>query len=136
MVEIKSELQTVDRGAQEVFEYLTVPENYGILMPDKVRSFEATETSATIDIEGLGKVDLAFTEKQPNEFIEMKPQNKVPFDFNLQWFIKEEEEGKSEVYAIINAKLNFMMRMMSEKMLKNFLDVQVDKLAQHLSLNA
>ncbi|MBT8326919.1 MAG: hypothetical protein KJP21_04300 [Bacteroidia bacterium] len=133
MVEIRSNTNTINKSSTEVFEFLSVPENYRILMPSKVRSFSSTEDTATLDIEGVGSVELAFTEKTIPSFIEMKPQNKVPFEFNIQWNIREISSDVTEVEAVINAKLNFMMKMMAEKMLGDFLNVQVHKLTEHLN---
>lgn len=133
MVEIKSDTKTINKTSTEVFEFLSVPENYRMLMPSKVRSFSSTEDTATLDIEGVGSVELAFTEKKVPSFIEMKPQNKVPFEFNIEWHIKEVSSEITEVQAVINAKLNFMMKMMAEKMLGDFLNVQVHKLTEHLN---
>ncbi len=130
MTEIKSNNSTIHRPIQEVFEHLSVPSNYKELMPSKVRDFTSDLESATLDIEGLGKVELAFTEKEEYTRIVMKPQNKVPFKFDLQWHLKEISEDSTEVFAAINAELNFMMKMMAEGMLKDFLNVQVHKLSQ------
>ncbi len=134
MVKIESNKTKINKSSNEVYEYLLVPENYRVLMPGKVRSFESTDTSALLDIEGIGKVELAITDTQENSFIEMIPQNKVPFKFNLQWNIAEDGEKQTMVQAVINAELNFMMRMMAEKVLKGFLDIQVEKLKNHLNV--
>ncbi len=133
MVSIKSNKTTINQSAEVVFEYLSVPENYRILMPSKVRSFEATDDEATLDIEGIGKVELAFVQKDSPTYLELKPQNKLPFNFNLEWNIKSISDQQAEVEATINAELNFMMRLMAEKLLKDFLDVQVHKLTKHLN---
>jgi hypothetical protein len=103
-------------------------------MPSKVRSFSSTETDATLDIEGIGTVQLAITERVSPSKIIMLPQNKVPFKFDIQWNIKTLSDSESEVQAVINADLNFMMKMMAEKLLKDFLDVQVHKLTKELSV--
>ncbi|HAY89946.1 MAG TPA: hypothetical protein DCY51_10945 [Bacteroidetes bacterium] len=102
-------------------------------MPSKVRSFSSTETEATLDIEGIGTVQLAITEKVSPSKIVMLPQNKVPFKFDIQWDINTINDSVSTVQAVINADLNFMMKMMAEKLLKDFLDVQVHKLTKQLN---
>jgi len=61
----------------------------------------------------------------------MLPQNKVPFKFDIQWNIVTQGEG-AEVQAVVNADLNFMMKMMAEGLLKDFVNVQVHKLTEHL----
>ena len=132
MVEFKSNKSTVNKPIEEVYSYLAVPANYEPLMPSNVRSFAATEQGAKLDIQGIGDIELAFTRQEPHQLLEMKPQNKVPFEFDLQWHLTE-KEGGTEVQAVIHAKLNFMMRMMAEKLLVDFLNVQVHKLTEHMN---
>ncbi|MFY9281196.1 MAG: hypothetical protein WBK38_09390 [Bacteroidia bacterium] len=132
MVEIKSNKSTISKASIEVFDYLSVPANYQVLMPSKVRSFEATTDTAKLDIEGIGVVELAITERTSPTKIVMVPQNKVPFKFDIQWNIVFVDENTSEVEAIINADLNFMMKMMAEKLLADFLNGQVHKLSEYL----
>jgi carbon monoxide dehydrogenase subunit G len=131
MVKIESNKSIISASAQEVYDYLAVPQNYKILMPSKVRSFEASTDSATLDIEGIGKVELAITERISPSKIVMLPQNKVPFKFDIQWNIVTQGEG-AEVQAVVNADLNFMMKMMAEGLLKDFVNVQVHKLTEYL----
>jgi len=61
----------------------------------------------------------------------MVPQNKVPFKFDIHWNIVAIDANTSEVEAIINADLNFMMKMMAEKLLADFLNIQVHKLSEY-----
>ncbi len=133
MVKIESNSSTIHKSSLEVFEFLSLPANYESLMPSKVRSFSSTETEATLDIEGIGTVQLAITEKVSPSKIVMLPQNKVPFKFDIQWDIITINDSESTVQAVINADLNFMMKMMAEKLLKDFLDVQVHKLTKQLN---
>jgi carbon monoxide dehydrogenase subunit G len=133
MTEIKSESAQINKPIKEVFEHLSVPANYEELMPSKVRSFSALDDSATLDIEGIGKVELAFTDKIEYSNLKLEPQNKVPFKFDLQWHLTEISSSLTEVKAVINAQLNFMMKMMAEGMLKDFLNVQVHKLGKKLN---
>ena len=132
MVEIKSNKATLNKSSIEVFNYLSIPVNYQVLMPSKVRSFEATDNTAKLDIEGIGTVELAITERTSPSKIVMVPQNKVPFKFNIHWNILSIDENTSEVEAIINSYLNFMMKMMAEKLLIDFLNIQVHKLSEYL----
>lgn len=132
----KSNIETVGKSAQKVFDYLSEASNYEVLMPPNVRSFNVHENGAKLNIEGLGDVDLAFTEKRAPEFIKLVPRNKVPFEFDLEWNITSLNEESCQIQAVINAKLNFMMRMMAEKLLKNFLDAQVSKLKDIMDQDA
>lgn len=132
MVEFKSNKSIVNKGAEEVFNYLANPSNYEGLMPSNVRSFEANAHGAKLNIQGIGDIELAFSNKLEFSLLEMKPQNQVPFEFDLQWHLVE-RDNTTEVQAIIHAKLNFMMRMMAEKLLVDFLNVQVHKLSEQMN---
>ncbi len=129
MVEFKSNKSKIYKNAEEVFNYLSKAENYEVLMPSNVRSFQASENGAKLNIQGIGDIELAFTRKEEFSLLEMKPQNQVPFEFDLQWQLSD-LGAETEVEAIIHAKLNFMMRMMAEKLLVDFLNVQVHKLSE------
>ncbi len=133
MVEFNSQTALINKSISEVYTYLCSPANYESLMPTKVRSFQEIENGAKLDIEGIGNVELVFSKKEEPKFIEFIPQNKVPFEFNLQWELEEVATAQTRIKAKINAKLNFMMRMMAEKLLVNFLDVQVAKLQEKLN---
>ena len=132
MIAIKSHNASIQRSASEVYQHLSSPENYRSLMPDRVRSFEATATEAQLNIEGLGNLRLGFGDCIENQRIELVPLNKVPFEFNLQWNIVS-TGATCTAEAVINAKLNFAMRLMAEKLLKDFLEAQVTRLEEQLN---
>lgn len=135
MSDYQSNITTIPKKIEEVFQFLTVPANFEALMPEQVKSFEATENEATLKIDGIGTLVLAITETTPPTKIVMQPQNKVPFEFKIWWELEAsgEEETKAQVH--IDAKLNFMMKMMAEGFLKKFLNTQVDKLGEHITKN-
>lgn len=133
MTRIESNKSIIHQSAALVFDHLSVPANYESLMPSKVRSFSSTDDTATLDIEGIGVIELAITERDPHATIVMVPQNKVPFKFDIKWNIVDLGGNKTEVQAIIDADLNFMMKMMAEGVLKDFLNVQVHKLTKSLN---
>lgn len=132
MTAFKSKKELINKSAELVYEFLSKAENYHTLMPSNVRSFVPSKDGASIDIEGLGVVELAFVTKNPHSYLELRPQNKVPFNFNLSWNIEALSENQCNIEAVINAELNFMMRMMAEKLLTQFLDVQVHKLKEQM----
>jgi carbon monoxide dehydrogenase subunit G len=135
MSDYQSNITHIPRKIEEVFQFLTKPSNFEALMPEQVKSFEATEQEATIKIDGIGTLVLAITETIPPNKIVMQPQNKVPFDFKIWWELQATGEVETKVQVHIDAKLNFMMKMMAEGFLKKFLNIQIDKLGEHISRN-
>ena len=132
MVVLKSTTISTDRSASDMFNYLSELSNFERLMPDNVRSFQIENDCAILDIQGIGKLELAITETDNPSKIVMLPQNKVPFQFDIQWHIQSTDHG-SQVYALINADLNMMLRMMAEKPLNEFINTQIQKLSNELS---
>ena len=132
MVVIKSTTISTDKSVSDMFNYLSELSNFERLMPDNVRSFYIKNDCAILDIQGIGKLELAITETDNPSKIVMLPQNKVPFQFDIQWHIQSTGHGSS-VYALINADLNMMMRMMAEKPLNDFVNTQIQKLSNELS---
>lgn len=136
MSDYQSNITIINKSIEEVFNFLIIPKNYEGLMPEQVKSFEADEIEATLKIDGIGTLVLAITEKEPFRKIVMQPQNKVPFPFTIWWELTPEEHNQTRAQVHIDAKLNFMMKMMAEGFLKKFLNSQVEKLSNHISENA
>ena len=132
MVVLKSTTISTDKSVSDMFNYLSELSNFERLMPDSVRSFHIENDCAILDIQGIGKLELAITETDNPSKIVMLPQNKVPFQFDIQWHIQSTDHG-SQVHALINADLNMMMRMMAEKPLNDFINIQIQKLSNELS---
>ena len=132
MVLLKSKTISTDKSVYYMFNYLSELSNFERLMPDNVRSFQIENDCAILDIQGIGKLELAVTEALSPKKIVMLPLNKVPFKFDIQWHIDSTDDG-SKIYAIINADINLMMKMMSKKPLNDFINVQIQKLSDELS---
>ena len=126
---IKSNSVTINQSASDLFNFLMDLKNFKKLMPDNVKSFEVLDDNAVIYISGLGELKLAIIHTSKPSLISMAPQNKVPFKFDIQWNIKELSSHQSEVMATINAELNMMMKLMAEKPLQDFINIQIHKLS-------
>ena len=132
MVVLKSTTISTDKSVSDMFNYLSELSNFERLMPDNVQSFHIENDCAILDIQRIGKLELAITETDNPSKIVMLPQNKVPFQFDIQWHIQSTDHG-SQVHAVINADLNMMMRMVAEKPLNDFLNTQIQRLSNELS---
>jgi len=132
MILLKSKTISTDKSVYYMFDYLSDLSNFERLMPDNVRSFQIENDCAILDIQGIGKLELAVTEAISPKKIVMLPLNKVPFKFDIQWHIDSTDDG-SKIHAIINADLNLMMKMMAKKPLNDFINVQIQKLSNELS---
>ena len=62
MVLLKSKTISTNKSADYIFDYLSELSNFERLMPDNVRSFQIENDCAILDIQGIGKLELAVTE--------------------------------------------------------------------------
>ena len=133
MLKLKSKIISTNKSAKDVFDYLSELSNFENLMPENVRSFHVDNNLVILDIQGIGKLELAVTDSEIPHKIIMVSQNRVPFKFDIQWNIESINEDQSQIQAIINVDLNMMMRMMAEKPLNDFINTQIHKLSDKLS---
>ncbi|MBR9859682.1 hypothetical protein GYB22_02835 [bacterium] len=132
MSRIESNKEIIHKSDVQVFDFLSIPGNYENLMPDQVRSFEADQDSAVLDIQGLGKLKLEFIKRESPSYIEMQPVKPVPVEFNIMWNIKSIGDNETEVQAVIEAKLNMFMKPIVEPVMRNLLNTQVSRLKSEI----
>ena len=133
MLTLKSKTISTNKSTTDVFNYLSELSNVKDLMPANVQSFQVENNHVILDIQGIGKLELAVVESESPHKIIMMPQNRVPFKFDIHWNIQSINDDQSQIQAIINADLNMMMRMMAEKPLNDFINTQIHKLSEQLS---
>lgn len=128
---IKSDTILVERPISQVYEFLSNLNNYKSLMPPEVVSFDVNNDVAALNLKGLGAFNIHLGEGIPNQMIHLKPEGKLPFDFDIQWNLTD-VGNKTEIVGQINAKLNMFMKMMAEQKLSNFVSSQAFKMKNHI----
>jgi carbon monoxide dehydrogenase subunit G len=131
LTQINSQEVFVERQVSEVFHFLCDLRNYEKLMPDDVVHFEAEPHLAKLNIKGLGSFDIEVSETLANQKITLQPKGKLPFDFDIQWFLKT-ENNQTVISGQVNANLNAFMKMMAGSRLKDFVSSQASKMKNHL----
>ena len=129
MTRIESDVTSVNKSTEEVFNFLSNFNNFEKLMPEQVTNWQSTEEECSFTIAGMASLGMKITEKIPNSIIRVAKNGKAPFDFGLDCIIKESTPGQSFVQLAFDADLNPMMKMMAVKPLTNFLNLLVGKLA-------
>jgi hypothetical protein len=129
MTIIESPLVNVPKDAGAVFAFLSVMKNHERIMPEQVTDFSGDKDTCTFTIKNTGTLSLRIDERNP-ELITLVPAGKVPFEFKMFWTIKPESASTCFVQARIEAELNFMLKMLAEKPLTNFITMQAENLAK------
>lgn len=119
---------TINRPADEVFNFLADFNNHQGLMPDNVVNWLSDYDNAYFEVPNMLKLSLKITERKPNSYIEISPVEKPPFSVKLNWEIKSGNDS-SEVTFTITAELNMMMKMMASGPLQKLAGHQTQALA-------
>ena len=122
---------TINRSAEEVFNFLADFNNHKGLMPSNVANWSSSYNDAYFEVPGMLKLSLKITARNPNSSIEISPVEKPPFDVKLNWGIKN-GNSESEVTFTITAELNMMMKMMASGPLQKLAEHQTQALANLL----
>jgi len=130
MAKIESEVKTINKPDEVLFNFLSDFKNFDKLMPEKVVNWQSTTDTCNFTISGLASMGMEIIEKVPNSLIKIKESGKAPFSFELIINLEKTDIDKTKVKFTIIAELNPMLSMMVTNPLKNFLDILVNKLAE------
>ncbi len=113
---------TIEKSAQEVFDFLTNVENFKSLMPENISKFKVLDKDTFIfALKGMPEITLKQKEAiAPNKIILGAAGGKL--DFSLAGDIVEVEEGKSEVQLAFSGDFNPMMAMMIKGPITKFIE--------------
>ena len=121
----KSNWTKNNRSEKELFEYIGDMNNMPSVLPEQVVNVTADYDNLSFTIQGMGSVALRVSKREPNKFIQLVPEGKVPFQFALNIYIRSGEQ--SECYFEIDAQLNPLMQMMASRPLQNLVNMMAEK---------
>lgn len=130
MTEIKSNLVSINKCAEDIFNYLSNFDNFGKLMPEQVINWKSTSDSCSFTIKGMADIALKTSEKIPYSNIVWITDGKAPFDFTLTSVLEDQTENQTQAQIILNADLSPMLKMMAARPLGNFVNLLVNKLKE------
>jgi len=121
-MKLESPKVSIDKSAQEVFDYLTTIENFKTLMPENTSKFEVL-VSDTFLFALSGMPEIVLKKKS------MEPPHKIvlgaaggKLDFSLTALIESSSESKSEVVLNFEGDFNPMMAMMIKGPITKFIE--------------
>ena len=120
------------RSEKELFEYIGDMNNMPPILPEQVVNVTADYDNLSFTIQGMGSVSLRVNQREPNKFIQLVPEGKVPFQFALNIYIRGIEQPTlssehCEYYFEIDAQLNPLMQMMASRPLQNLVNMMAEK---------
>ena len=116
------------RSEKELFEYISNMNNMSSVLPEQVVDITADNDNLSFTIQGMGKVALRVNKREPDKFIQLVPEGKVPFQFSLNIYIENNEsDSNAKCCFEIDAQLNPLMQMMASKPLQNLVNMMAEK---------
>lgn len=114
------------KSDKDLFEHIGDMNNIPAVLPEQVVDITSDTDNLAFTIQGMGKVALKVEEREPNKFIKLVPEGKVPFQFSLNIYIRSNEQN-SECCFEIDAQLNPLMQMMASRPLQNLVNMMAGK---------
>lgn len=114
------------RKAEDLFAFLGDMNNVAPLLPAQVRVDDVDSDNISFTVTGMGSLAMRVTQRVSSSLIRLTPVGKTPFPFVLDVVISQ-AEGRSKCCFQIDAELNFMMKMLAERPLKNLVEMMADK---------
>jgi len=124
---------TLEKSAQEVYEFLAQLSNFESLMPENTDKFELiNENRFLFSLKGMPEIVLEKKTQTPySQLILGAASEKLPFSLKAELITLSEES--TEVQLIFDGEFNAMMAMMVKGPLTKFLDSLIQQLQLNLS---
>lgn len=121
-MELKSLISNSKLSTKNLFDKLSVIENFETLMPESISKFELIDSESFLfSIKGMPTFKLKIEEKLTSKKIVLKSvESKITF--YLIGHIKESDDKNSTFQIEFKGQLNPMMEMMVKKPLQTFID--------------
>jgi ribosome-associated toxin RatA of RatAB toxin-antitoxin module len=119
---LNSKRVTVQKSADQLYEFLTDVKNFEGLMPENTSKFEVIRENAFVfGLKGMPEIALELKEVvKPNKVVLGAISDKLPF--TLTGDIREESENTSSVELIFDGEFNAMMAMMIKSPITKFIE--------------
>lgn len=117
----------VNKSAEELYEFLTLLDNYEKLMPENIEKFEIDGNSFIFGLKGTPEIRLIIKEKTAFKNVTLgAASSKLPF--TLASDINEISEKECEVQIKFQSNFNPMMAMMVKKPLTKFISTLTENI--------
>ncbi|MEM5565255.1 SRPBCC family protein [Psychroserpens sp. AS72] len=127
-MKLESPKTTINKSAQETFDFLADVKNFEKLMPENISKFEVLDTDKFLfALKGMPEIVLKKKEAvAPNKVVLGAAGGKL--DFSLTANITEPTPAQSEVELIFEGEFNAMMGMMIKGPIKKFIETLVENM--------
>jgi carbon monoxide dehydrogenase subunit G len=127
-MKLESPKTTIDKSAQETFDFLSDVKNFEKLMPENISKFEVLEDDKFLfALKGMPEIVLKKKEVLPPHKIVLGAAG-GKLDFSLTANIEEVDTAKSTVELTFEGEFNAMMAMMIKGPINKFIETLVSNM--------
>jgi len=132
-MKLESPTVTIEKSAQDTFNFLSDVKNFEALMPENITKFEVySEDKFLFALKGMPEIVLKRKEAEaPNKIVLGAAGGAL--DFALTVHIEEVGDSQSEVQLKFGGKFNTMMAMMIKKPISKFIGTLADNLPEAIA---
>ncbi len=130
MTTFDSEQVNIARNNKLIFDFLSDFNNFESFMPPQVSDWKSDSEHCSFNIQNMATLGMTYDIKKPFNHIGIISEGKSPFDFNLQCYLTEKEDGSTDLWLQLNANLNMMLKMVASKPLANFVNILAQKIKE------
>ncbi|MFD0793669.1 SRPBCC family protein [Mucilaginibacter litoreus] len=123
---------TINAAPDKIYNFLADMNNHRILMPDNITNWASTTDTATFTIPNITTLSLRINERVTNTLIRIIPEEKPPFEMELNWQLSYNNEFTTISFSV-TANLNMFMKMMSSTPLQKLVNDETANLIKALS---
>lgn len=125
---LESPKVSVQKSAQNIFEFLSDVKNFEQLMPENIAKFEVIDVDAFIfGLKGMPEIKLVVKEKvAPNKLVLGAASDKLPFTLIVS--IDSVSESSAEVKLDFEGDFNPMMAMMIKGPIQKFIETLAENM--------
>ncbi|WP_024770759.1 orotate phosphoribosyltransferase [Aquimarina macrocephali] len=127
---LESPTVTVNKTAEDVFDFLTKVENFEQLMPESKQKFEKINDSRFL-FQLKGMPELVLDQKEntsPSQVVLGAASDKLPFTLTAD--IVDSGDGKSTAKLTFDGQFNTMMSMMIKNPIQNFINTLIENIGK------
>lgn len=105
MATYESDQTIVLAACQQVYHLLADMRNYGALMPEQIKNWEATSDTCRFLIEGMGSFSMQMKSKTPGQNVHICSVDDKPVPYTLDFFLSEAENGHCRLRVAMEVKI-------------------------------
>ncbi|MEO1033853.1 MAG: SRPBCC family protein [Bacteroidota bacterium] len=125
---LESPKVTLDKSAEDTFNFLSDVKNFESLMPENISKFEVLEEDTFLfALKGMPEITLKKKEAIPNQKIVLGAAG-GKLDFSLTGHISETDTNQSQVQLVFDGEFNAMMGMMIKGPISKFIETLVSNM--------